>query len=297
MSETIRRSWLVVPMSKTEQIAQAAQSGADVVVLDLVELVAEEDKPAAREKVQAAIHTVQACGAEVFAQIDPVLLYADLHACVWPGLSGVVVSRAESPQQMIEVEALLSRLENERGILPNTLNIVAALETARGNHAAYDIGRASQRLWGLTLGRADLIMDLRSEPSHEIHLMPYLMQRLVIIAKAVDVTPIGAWWRAPDRGLLATPENTYQAAQRGRAIGFKGAMCLLANQVEPLNRGFTPLVAEMEAARHVLATYQAGVAQGKAVIAEGDRLIDCGAAVRARSLLALADACAAHGRG
>jgi citrate lyase subunit beta/citryl-CoA lyase len=118
------------------------------------------------------------------------------------------------------------------------LKIIAALESARGNHAAYEIARASPRVSGLTLGRADLIMDLRPEPSGEIHLMPYLMQRLIIIAGSAGVIPIGAWWRAPDRGLLATPENTYQAALRGRAIGFKGAMCLRANQVEPLNRVF-----------------------------------------------------------
>lgn len=234
----MRRSWLLVPMSKVERIAQAPQWGADVIVLDIVELVAEEDKLAAREKVQGAIPAARAGGAEVFAQIDPESLDADLRACVWPGLSGVVVSRAGSSRQIVEVDALLSRLENERGVLPNTLKIVAALETARGNHAAYDIGRASPRVWGLTLGRADLVMDLRPEPSDEIHLMPYLMQRLIIIAKAAGVTPIGAWWRAPDRGLLATPENTYQAAHRGRAIGFKGAMCLRADQVEPLNRAF-----------------------------------------------------------
>ena len=234
----MRRSWLVVPMSKAEQIAQAPRSGADVIVLDLVEFVADEDKFAAREKVRAAINTVKAGGAEVFGQIDPESLHADLHACVWPGLSGVVVPRAESPAQMVEVDELLSGLENERGILPDTLKIVAALETAHGNHAAYDISRASRRVWGVMLGRADLVMDLRPEPSNEIHLMPYLMQRLIIIAGAARVTPIGAWWRAPDRGLLATPENTYHAAQRGRAIGFKGAMCLRANQVEPLNRAF-----------------------------------------------------------
>ena len=130
------------------------------------------------------------------------------------------------------------RLENERGLLPGSLKIDAALETACGNHAGYDIARASPRVSGLTLGRADLIMDLRPEPSDEIHLMPYLMQRLIIIAGSAGVTPIGAWWRAPDRGLLATPDNSYQAALRGRAIGFKGAMCLRANQVEPLNRAF-----------------------------------------------------------
>lgn len=234
----MRRSWLLVPMSKAGLVAQPAQSGADAIVLDLVELVAEQEKHAARTNVQAAIHTVKAGGAEVFAQIDPDFLYLDLHACVWPGLSGVVVSRAESPRQIEDVAALLSRLENVRGLLPGTLKIVAALETARGNHAAYEIGRASPRVSGVTLGRADLIMDLRPEPSGEIHLLPYLMQRLIIIAGSAGVTPIGAWWRAPDRGLLATPDNTYQAALRGRAIGFKGAMCLCANQVEPLNRAF-----------------------------------------------------------
>ena len=226
-------------MSKAELIGRAPQSGADAIVLDLVELVAEEDKHAGRANVQAAIQTVKAGNAQVFVQIDPELLDVDVDACVWPGLNGVVMSRVESPAQIAHADASLSRLENERGVTPGTLTIVAAVETARGNHAAYDIGRASPRTYAMTLGRADLVMDLRAEPSNEIHLMPYLMQRLIIIAGAVGVAPIGAWWRAPDRGLLATPENTYHAAQRGRAIGFKGAMCLRANQVEPLNRAFT----------------------------------------------------------
>ena len=63
MGNKIRRSWLLTPMSKEDQIAQAHQQGADVVVLDLVELVAEEDKPAARERVASAINQVKVGGA------------------------------------------------------------------------------------------------------------------------------------------------------------------------------------------------------------------------------------------
>ncbi len=292
MSTKIRRSWLLVPMSKADCLAQARQAHADVVVLDLVEFVTEEDKPAAREQVRTAINALQGCGAEVFTQVDLELLYADLHACVWPGLTGVVISRLESPAQVVEADTLLSQLENARGILPGTLAIVAALETAKGNHAAYDISRASQRLSGLTLGRADLIMDLRPEPSGEIHLMPYFMQRLITVAHATGVMPIGAWWRAPDRGLFATPDNTYQAAQRGRAIGFQGSLCILGNQVEPLNRGFTPAVEELQAAQHILAAYQAGTAQGAAAVKQGDRIIDRGTAAQAQHLVVLAEACA-----
>jgi len=292
MSVKIRRSWLLVPMSKADRLIQARQAHADVVVLDLVEFVTEEEKPAAREKVRTAINAIQGCGADVFAQVDPEVLYADVHACVWPGLTGVVISRLESPAQVAEADTLLSQFEAARGILPGTVEIVAALETAQGNHLAYDISRASQRISGLTLGRADLIMDLRPEPSGEIHFMPYLMQRLITVACATGVMPIGAWWRAPDRGLLATPDHTYQAARRGRAIGFQGSLCMLDNQVEPLHRAFTPAAEELAAARHLLAAYQAGTAHGAAAVKQGDRIIDRGTATQAQRLLALAEACA-----
>jgi citrate lyase subunit beta/citryl-CoA lyase len=237
-AEKPRRSWLIVTMSKPAEIEHAAKAGADVIVLDLVEFVVDKDKASARERVRSALATVSGAGGEVFAQIDPRAAEADLAACVWPGLSGIVVSRAERPQQITEISALLDRLEKERGIEKGTVKIVPALETAQGNNEAYEIARASDRVWGVTLGRADLVMDLRPEPSDEIHLMPYLMQRLIIVAGAAGVTPIGAWWRAPDRGLLATPENTREAARRGRAIGFKGAMCVRTSQVEPLNRAY-----------------------------------------------------------
>ena len=237
-----RRSWLVAAASKAADVGEAARAGADVVVLDLFELVSRQHKAHARAAMRSSIERAASGGAEVYVQIDPAALEIDLEAAVWPGLSGAVVARAETPQQIADVSQAFDRFERERGIAAGSLSIVAALETAQGNHAAYDVLTASRRVRCATLGRADLAMDLRPEPSGEIHLMPYLMQRLVIVCGAAGVTPIGAWWRAPDRGLLATPENTYEAAKRGRAIGFKGAMCLRANQVEALNRGYSAAV-------------------------------------------------------
>lgn len=231
-----QRSWLVVPSNKSDAITQAATSGADVVVLDLVEFVRDEQKSAAREKIRAAIDAVRAGGAQVYAQIDPQQHEADLRACVWPGLSGIVVSRAESAAQIAAIDKHLFLLEKDRSLPMGSLGLVLALETARGNQDAYEISTASKRVRALTLGRADLAMDLRPEPSGEIHQLPYLMERLIIIARAIGATPLGAWWRAPDRGLLATAENTLQAAKRGRAAGFKGSMCLRAEQIDPLNK-------------------------------------------------------------
>jgi citrate lyase subunit beta / citryl-CoA lyase len=237
MNKSARRSWIIVPAGKPEGIAETLEARADVVVLDLVELIAERDRKSARKGIKTVLEQ-HADHGELFVQIDAQQIDEDLRACVWPGLAGVVMSRTETAQSVQDASALLERLEEQRGIGSGSVSVVPALETAQGNHAAYEIVTASPRVWGVTLGRADLVMDLRPEPSREIHLMPYPMQRLIIIAGAAGVTPIGAWWRAPDRGLLATPENTFEAGRRGRAIGYKGAMCLRANQVEPLNRAY-----------------------------------------------------------
>lgn len=292
----IRRSWLLTPMSQPERIAAAPDSAADVIVLDLVEFVAESDKPASRDAVPDAIGDVKRGGAELFVQVDPELLLADLRAAMWPGVDGVVVSRVASAPQIRQADALITQLESQRGMLPGSVAIVAALETAQGNHNGFEIAAASPRVWGLTLGRADLVMDLRPEPSGEIHLMQYLMQRLITLASATGKAPLGAWWRAPDRGLLATPENTMSAAQRGRAIGFQGSFCVLENQAAPLNDGFTPDATEVAAARDLCEAYAAAVRSGTNAVAVMEapnlRILTPDIVSQAANLLALADACA-----
>ena len=296
----IRRSWLLTPMSQPERIAAAPDSAADVIVLDLVEFVAESDKPASRDAVPDAIGDVKRGGAELFVQVDPELLLADLRAAMWPGVDGVVVSRVASAPQIRQADALITQLESQRGMLPGSVAIVAALETAQGNHNGFEIAAASPRVWGLTLGRADLVMDLRPEPSGEIHLMQYLMQRLITLASATGKAPLGAWWRAPDRGLLATPENTMAAAQRGRAIGFQGSFCVLENQVAPLNDGFTPDAAEVAAARDLCEAYAAAVRSGTNAVAVMEapnlRILTPDIVSQAANLLALANACASRER-
>jgi citrate lyase subunit beta / citryl-CoA lyase len=292
MGGIVRRSWLIVPSDDAAQVEQAAASAADVMVLDLTEFVPETSKPAARERLQETIQSAARGGSEAFVQVDKELLYADLSAAVWRGLSGILLAHLESPHEVAEADHLLTLLEDKRGLRPGTLQIIAVLDTAKGNDAAMDILRSSPRLWGASLGRADLTMDLRPEPSGEIHLMPYLIQRLITVATAAGVVPLGAWWRAPARGLLANADATYTAAVRGRRLGFKGALCLRPNQVEPLNRGFTPASDEKGAARELVDAYEAATNPGTAVMRLQDRIVDLATIIQASQLLAYADACA-----
>ncbi|MCE2456724.1 MAG: hypothetical protein J4G14_02775 [Dehalococcoidia bacterium] len=263
MTYTVRRSWLIVPAHDDKALFEAAESGADVVVLDLQDTVHESRKHNARANVPGAIETMRDAGAEVFVRSDIELMYADLDASVWRGLSGVVLPGVKSVEQVQEADEILSHFEAERGVVKpppvghvreaddprgpeQALEIHLSLDTGPGNWHAEDLIRASDRVKSVSLGRADLVMDLREDPAGDLHLLPYLMQRLIIIANATGVEPVGAWWRATSRGLAAGYGDTLQAALTGRQAGFRGALCMRANQVEALNRGFTPSGSEVE---------------------------------------------------
>jgi len=259
MAERRRRSWLIVPAHDDTRVAEAAGSGADVIVLDLQDLVHDSQKHAARARIRATLPQLCAQGVEVFVRADIALLYADLHASVWRGLSGIMLPGVTSAAEVQEADRLLAALQAERGVVrpppvgeileaddpvspEQALELHLCFDTGRGNWDAVEIIQASSRVQSISLGRADLVMDLREEPTGDVHLMPYLMQRLIIIASATGVQPIGAWWRATSRGLVASFEETLAAAITGRQAGFKGALCLRPHQVAALNQAFTPVM-------------------------------------------------------
>src|SRR5919202_7121268 len=170
--------------------------------------------------------------AEVFVRPDGELLYADLDAALVAGLTGVLLPMVSSADEVREADRIVDDLEGQRG-LPGVVELHLALETAAGNLAAPEIIAASPRVRSVSLGRADLVMDLRAEPSGELHMMPYLLQRLVLMARAGGVEPIGAWWKADSRGTLASPAATLEAARRAHRHGLRGGLGVHASQVAP----------------------------------------------------------------
>ncbi len=275
MRNRVQRSWLIAPANDDARLADAAGSGADVVVLDLQDTVHDTRKHEARARVKAAISEMRARGSEVYARCDPELLYADFAASVWRGLHGVVLPGLTTADAVREADRLLGEFEAARGVVrpppmddileaddprgpEQALEIHLCLDTGRANWDAEDLITASDRVRSVSLGRADLTMDLREEPSGDLHLLPYLNQRLVIVANACGVRPMGAWWRATSRGLAASPEDTLLAAVDGRRAGFRGALCMRADQARALNEGFTPTADEVARARAAASDPDAG---------------------------------------
>ena len=313
MTQAVRRSWLIIPASKPELIERSWTFGADVVVLDLEDMVHDSKKFEARARIQEGITQARKGSAEVFVRCDLELLYADLEASVWRGLEGVILPKVTSVDEIKYAEETLAHFEAERGVMKaglvgevnevdeartveNSLELHLSLEQAKGNYDAPALLAASPRTRSVSLGRADLVMDLRPEPGGELHLLPYLNQRLVTIANAAQVMPIGAWWQGNSRGLRASPEDTLLSAGLGRAAGFKGALCVEPAQVEPINRGFTPAPDEVQHAQALVTAFAEARSAGRPQAELQGALVDYATAQAAQETLDWAQACAARDR-
>jgi citrate lyase subunit beta / citryl-CoA lyase len=301
----------MIPATKTELVERAGSFGADVVVFDLEDMVHDSRKFDARARIKDGVEAARRGGSEVFVRCDLDLLYSDLDASVWRGLEGIILPKVTSVAQIQMADETLSRFELERGAgksgplgevyeaddartPENSLEIHLSLENAEGNHNGPALMAASPRIRSVSLGRADLVMDLRPEPSGELHLLPYLMQRLIVMANYAGVSPIGAWWQANSRGLRAGQADSEQAARLGRAAGFRGALCVDPEQVAPLNRGFTPSSEELENARAVIAAADRASDAGRPYAELNGSFVDRAMGDTARGLLDWADACAAR---
>jgi citrate lyase subunit beta/citryl-CoA lyase len=307
----VRRSWLLIPATQTNVIERCWTFDADVIVLDLEDLVHDSRKYEARANIANGIALARKGGAEVFVRCDLELLYADLDASVWRGLQGIILPKVVSVEQVQEAEETLAHFEAERGVKQagligevnemdeprtqqNSIEIHLAFENAKGNHAALELIRASGRIRSVSLGRADLVMDLRAEPSGELHLLPFLMQRLITVANTTGVVPVGAWWQGNSRGLRAGVEETRTSARLGRAAGFKGAICVSPEQVAALNDGFTPSPSDQEAASLCRRAFAEARDRGNAYGEVDGVLVDQATALGAEETLAWAAACMAR---
>src|SRR5689334_6659411 len=101
MSILVRRSNLLVSMSEPTFVENAWRHGADAITLDL-ESVPSELKAEARLRVKEALEPAARGGAEVFIRVNDSTVSEDLEACVWPGLTGVMLPRVESAADVAE---------------------------------------------------------------------------------------------------------------------------------------------------------------------------------------------------
>lgn len=279
ITETPRRSCLVVPAHAARMHAKALDAGADEVVLDLEDAVAPDAKAAAREQLAATLAEPGWAGRAVAVRVNApgtAEQAGDLEAlAALPWVPGVVVPKCES---VADVEAVCAALGGE-------VAVQALVETPAGMAAAAAIA-AHPAVVALILGYADLAAALGRRGAED-DAAAWLVQQETLLAaariggaQAID----GPYFGIRDaRGLRAS-------ARRARGLGFDGKWAIHPAQVEPLNAVFAPSATERRWAQDVRdAVAAAGVGGGAAAQLDG-RMVDEAMVRRAERLLALPDA-------
>lgn len=236
--KNLRRSWLIVPADQAAVSTPVQSQGADVIVLDLEYTVPPKNKESARAGLSGEIAQLAEASAQVFVRVDRATRWADVRAAVSRGLTGIVLPSPEEPADIVEIDALITELEKARGVEVGSIEIVLMLESAKSFWNADALGRASNRITAMGVGRIDLSMMLGAVPQNEFRLYRFLMTRTLVAARMLGKQPLGAFWRPGSRGGLASVADTLRAAREARLLGFSGCVCAVPEQVAPVHAGF-----------------------------------------------------------
>src|SRR5262249_46981888 len=133
---------------------------ADVIVLDLEDAVAPSAKVDARERATAQVRDGGYGVREVVVRVNSLRTpwgREDLAAVARAGPDAVLVPKVESPQDVLDVEAVFATDGASAG-----MSIWCMLETPRGVLEARGIAAASSRVGALVIGTSDLTKELRA---------------------------------------------------------------------------------------------------------------------------------------
>ncbi|QEE62495.1 CoA ester lyase [Salinibacterium sp. dk2585] len=256
------RSFLFVPGDRPGRFSKAAAAGADMVVLDLEDAVAADNKRAAREHVGEWL-SAEGRGVVRVRAADVPGHRGDVDSLVGlPGLQGVMLAKAESPESVADVA--------ERTGVP----VIPLVESAAGLACSEQMARArgSARL---AFGHLDMAADIGSAPDRE----PMLHARSTLVfASRLGGLP------GPIDGVttvLDSPEAVTSDVRYAHSLGMTGKLLIHPNQVEVSHAAMRPTAQELAWARSVTATLGGG-----GVARVDDVMVDAPVLARAEAILA-----------
>jgi len=273
------RSALFAPAGRPELLPKLPRSGPDGVIIDLEDAVAPSGKAQARPVAAAAARELRQAHPDlaIFVRVNAVdteWFEGDMAEALVAELTGVVVPMLESAAA---VEAVAERLE-----AVGPLGVVAGLETVAGVERAAEVLRPP--VIAAYFGAEDYVVDLGGVRTPENTEVLYARSRVAVACRLAGVVAL-------DQVVVKLRDEEVFVADAlgGRALGYKGKLCIHPAQVRWANRVFTPSPAEVDRARRLLALYTETQRSGAGAVAFEGQMIDEPLARQARALLAAAD--------
>ena len=275
------RSLLFVPADSERKIEKAMASGVDVVILDLEDSVAPQNKPAARVLAAETLQRARS-GPQIYVRVnalDTGLTSDDIAAVLPAGPDGII-------QPKTETGACVAKLA---GMVGADMPVIAiATETATAMFGLGSYSPATANLQGMAWGAEDLSNELGAQANRSADGLltePYRLARSLCLfgARAAGVEPVDTVY--VDFRNQAGLERDCEDAVRD---GFSCKMAIHPAQVEVINRIFTPSPQQVAEARSIIDAFADAGDAG--VVGIDGKMYDIPHLNRSRKLLDRAEA-------
>lgn len=276
------RSLIFVPGNNTRFINKAKNLNADIICLDLEDSVPDSEKDKARELVREELS--DKFMNEVYVRINaPNTQYIedDIKSIVRQGLSGIVIPKVNSANEIRKIAELIKSLEEKEGLKEESIELIPSIENAIGVVNAYNIASSSERVTAVIFGIFDLLHDLGVEYD-ENDFISYIYPRakVALDAKAANVYAIDSIWQKID-----DREGLIRDAKFGMKLGYNGKSIIHPSQIDIVHDIFKPSKEEIEWAKRIVNALEEAKRAGKGAIRLEGKMIDEVHYKRAKALL------------
>lgn len=259
------RSWLFAPGDSAKKMTRAMEGSADIVLIDLEDAVAPENKTSARPMVHDFIKANPAQRERLWVRINPFdgpYPLADLAAVMPARPGGIMLPKVYSRAEVEKLDHMLSILEVANGIDEGSTRVIVLItETAE---AMFHTGsyKGAPRVVALTWGAEDLADSVgassNKNPDGSYGFTFELARSLCLLgAAAAGVTPIETI-SADFRDL----EALRLRAEKVRRDGYRGMLAIHPAQVDVINAAFTPTEDEIAEAQAIVDIFAANPGVG-----------------------------------
>lgn len=261
------RSLLYVPGNVEKMIVKARDTAADALILDLEDAVAAEQKPDARALVAQMLREIDFGEKEIFVRVNPLATewgLEDARAAVAAGATGFVIPKAENPDDVLTVSAIMQSRPRER-----QGKIFCLVETPRGVFASLALASVGDVVAGLMFGAADLARGLGSTLSEDEHEVFVARSQVLLAARAAGVTAYDT-----PHFAIADLDGLRRRCQAVRNLGYDGKTVIHPSHLAIVNEVFAPTADQIAAAERVIFALAEAQAAGRGVASLDGKMID-----------------------
>ena len=270
----LRRSIIWARGFSEELTLKMISTAADAVCIDLEDGVPPKRKAESRVKTVHMLQTFDFKGKERIVRVngfgseDFDKDMREVIAVAPP--DAIRLPKCEHTADMLEVDRRLRRIEEKHNLPPDSIEIIAMIESPLGIHSAFEIASSCPRVTALSIGMEDLTLEMgvrRRYKDNELDLI-YARQRLVLESKAAGKTAIDSGMLAGDNE--AKFKQNFDSAQ----MGFCGRSVYSDEEARDANRAFAPTEEEISFSKGAASAYESGIIDEEtgSIMFEGKRI-------------------------